>query len=206
MDLELEEYLDNNGAIGGIIRETFTAKFYKEKYEEVMDDFKYEEVMDDFIQTIIKELGCHYMGPDMIGDEEDHKDYIITEIKKLKNDNPGYEVVEKLNKEFNELWDEKEEVKDDLLEMAKGKDFWIKEAQDVHKELKFMFCHYDYINHNRNHEETIYDLPDIDFLRCHDEPSAADPFTEEEDFTEIFLPFIDNLVKKTEHKDFDGFD
>lgn len=146
--------------------------------------------MDEFIQTIIKELGCNYMGPDMIGDEEDHKDYIIDQIKKLKEDNPGYETVEKLDKEFSELWDEKEEVKDELLEMEKERNLWWKEYHDLREEFKFMICYHKYNNtpNDNDMQQLLFELPHQRFW--------------EDDFHHDFSQFIDDIVKNSEHKEF----
>ena len=151
--------------------------------------------MDEFIQTIIKELGCNYGGPDMIGDEEDHKDYIIDQIKKLKEDNPGYETVEKLDKEFSELWDEKEEVNDELLEMEKEKNFWWKEYRDLQEEFKFMICYHKYAepwvlpnDDGDEFHEFLIELPHQRFW--------------EDDFDDDFKQFISNLIKNSEHKEF----
>ena len=169
--------------------------------------------MDEFIQTIIKELGCHYMGPDMIGDEEDHKDYIIDQIKKLKEDNPGYETVEKLDKEFSELWDEKEEVKDELLEMEKEKDLWWKEYHDLQEEFKFMICYYNYNESIIHFQELddIYDsespvrqwmleLPHTKFWRGLPTDGRRSGATG--GFRDDFDKFISDLVKNSEHKEF----
>ena len=92
-----------------------------------------EEIDDlgDFKQKIIKELGCHY-EPLMVG--EDIDEYIIDEIKKLKQSNPGYETIEKLNKEYSELWDKKEELSTDLVKMESEKDSWIKDYFNLEKE------------------------------------------------------------------------
>ena len=136
--------------------------------------------------------------------EEDWRDridldfsYINEEIIKLKEENEklkeecgAMNIVEKLNKEFDEVQTQNQNLKEE-------KEFWEKQYWDLMTEFKFMVCFHQY-NNIPNGEggdvndlnsplgKLLYDLPHTSFWK--------------DDFHDEFNEFIDNLVKNTEHK------
>ena len=97
------------------------------------------------------------------------------------------DIIEKLNQEFSELWDEKEEVKDELLKMEEEKDFWLKEYRMLQEQFKFMICYHKYNNTRIDNEQLLFELPHQRFW--------------EDDFHDDFDQFIDDIVKNSEHNE-----
>ena len=90
MDTELVDYLESHNAVGGIIKESYTAKFYKNKCEELRD--KQIKELQEENKKLIDELECRNSTWETkegeyeaeIKDKETIIEYLNTQLDKYK--------------------------------------------------------------------------------------------------------------------------